>query len=290
MEKEANEEINHFNVKRIAIGSKVFLESCSLIFEPGRTFSHLTLKYKLKNKTDIRENKISDKDIRLLKYCIIPHDDTEKQCEEVEKKELEISQEAKAIHSGNESSQSNLLVLDVAPNNENKLSVYRSAYQPDSDHLNVKKRYVVIQFCETNDLNSLLGLFRNIELLKTMIETGHMSQKDIPSYASSLKLEKQRVRSYLRHVKQDEVVLNFPFEVTYAELDNAAKGLTEICGSSIEASSDVAEQQDRSIKSDQDEIYQNVWKHSLTVRGEDYERLRPGEYLNDTLLDLWMIW
>jgi hypothetical protein len=30
--------------------------------------------------------------------------------------------------------------------------------------------------------------------------------------------------------------------------------------------------------------------HFLTVRVEDYERLEPGEFLNDTLIDFWMQW
>lgn len=39
-----------------------------------------------------------------------------------------------------------------------------------------------------------------------------------------------------------------------------------------------------------DDKFVNVWKHSHIIRGEDYERLNPMEYLNDTLIDLWMTW
>jgi Ulp1 family protease len=30
--------------------------------------------------------------------------------------------------------------------------------------------------------------------------------------------------------------------------------------------------------------------HSLTICEEDNERLQPGEFLNDTLIDFWMQW
>ena len=30
--------------------------------------------------------------------------------------------------------------------------------------------------------------------------------------------------------------------------------------------------------------------HLLTIRGEDVERLEPGEFLNDTIIDFWMKW
>ena len=31
-------------------------------------------------------------------------------------------------------------------------------------------------------------------------------------------------------------------------------------------------------------------KHFLTIRVEDYNRLDPEEWLNDSLVDLWMQW
>lgn len=30
--------------------------------------------------------------------------------------------------------------------------------------------------------------------------------------------------------------------------------------------------------------------HIITIRGEDYDRLAPGEFLNDTLIDFWISW
>ncbi len=30
--------------------------------------------------------------------------------------------------------------------------------------------------------------------------------------------------------------------------------------------------------------------HFLTIRDEDYDRLEPGEFLNDTLIDFWFQW
>ena len=30
--------------------------------------------------------------------------------------------------------------------------------------------------------------------------------------------------------------------------------------------------------------------HYLTIRGDDFDRLDHGEFLNDTLVDFWMTW
>ena len=51
--------------------------------------------------------------------------------------------------------------------------------------------------------------------------------------------------------------------------------------------SDTAENDERHLK---DEKRASLRSHFITIREEDTDRLEPGEYLNDTLIDFWMQW
>ena len=89
---------------------------------------------------------------------------------------------------------------------------------------------------------------------------------------------------------QEEVVLSFPFNITNAELDSLAEDLNEANGILPCQNGEMKKVATVSAAKKGDEVFVNVWKHSHIIRGEDYERLSPGEYLNDALIDLWMTW
>lgn len=104
---------------------------------------------------------------------------------------------------------------------------------------------------------------------------------------SSRKKTRSSSRHSFRNVEPDEVVLVFPFNATYEKLDQAADGLTEANDMLVASENIDTEEIDDNTKH---RTFQNVWKHDHTIRGEDYERLKPGKYLNDNLIDLWMTW
>jgi hypothetical protein len=120
------------------------------------------------------------------------------------------------------------------------------------------------------------------------------------------------------------VLLVFPFGHDEERIDSAAEGLNEafrvlqrlddegvvvdgdrkventaVAGLDPSGSeSEPAEQTD--IETDANEVVQaenqqepmkgSARAHFLTIRQEDFDRLEPGEFLNDTLIDFWMQW
>jgi len=112
----------------------------------------------------------------------------------------------------------------------------------------------------------------------------------------------------------NEVLLVFPFGADEAKIDKAAVGLRE---AGFQSTSDSATRQENSeggaadlktsdegmatASADDTETADDEDKedsagkaksraHFLTIRDEDYDRLQPGEFLNDTLIDFWFQW
>ena len=86
-----------------------------------------------------------------------------------------------------------------------------------------------------------------------------------------------------------ETVLSFVFPTSHLEMEveSAASKL-------IEANGKLRRQSNESIfsnftnKRNRANRKQDI--QSITIQGEDYGRLAPGEFLNDTLIDFWMKW
>jgi len=71
-------------------------------------------------------------------------------------------------------------------------------------------------------------------------------------------------------------------------LSRAARGLSELGGDLLDVEEAGPSVQD---PLDEDSITKGTKRaHHVTVRDGDYERLSPGQFLNDTLVDLWMRW
>lgn len=87
---------------------------------------------------------------------------------------------------------------------------------------------------------------------------------------------------------KQKILLVFPF-VGGNRVEKAAKGLN-LCGGCLSP----FDEEDEIISSEKlTEIQQEAASgrtHILTITGEDRERLEPGEFLNDTLIDFWMRW
>jgi Ulp1 family protease len=87
------------------------------------------------------------------------------------------------------------------------------------------------------------------------------------------------------------VLLVYPFNYDEEELSKAASGLKELGGDSLGL-----DRTEVSVQSqvDGDQVSKKLKKskrtHYVTIRVDDKERLCPGKYLNDTLVDFWMRW
>ena len=78
-----------------------------------------------------------------------------------------------------------------------------------------------------------------------------------------------------------KVLLVYPFPVDEAFLTEAASGLTELGGDLL----GVEGAQENGVAQFLDEETEYI-----TIRQSDRDRLRPGQFLNDTLVDFWMCW
>ena len=135
---------------------------------------------------------------------------------------------------------------------------------------------------------------------------------DLERYAKALtddhqKERKERMstrvtRSGGRKKKKDsenKLLVVYPFGVDEAVLSEAASGLKELGGDSlgvenVSAVVDNTNQPDdvqMQNSSDMEDVkVKSSRMHYVTIRDEDIERLCPGQFLNDTLVDFFMRW
>ena len=135
---------------------------------------------------------------------------------------------------------------------------------------------------------------------------------DLERYAKALtddhqKERKERLstrvtRSGGRKKKKDsenKLLVVYPFGVDEAVLSEAASGLKELGGNSFGVENDSAVVDDTNQLADvqmqnssdmEDAKGKSSRMHYVTIRDEDIERLCPGQFLNDTLVDFFMRW
>ena len=90
---------------------------------------------------------------------------------------------------------------------------------------------------------------------------------------------------------ENKLLLVFPFDVDEESLSEASRGLLELGGDLLGVVEDEPSVEDQLDKND---VTRRTKKpprtHHVTIRDEDYERLSPGQFLNDILVDFWMRW
>ena len=166
------------------------------------------------------------------------------------------------------------------------------------------------------------------EFAVTMLENIHREREDDPMSSPRTRIKRRGHKANKSNSESKEVLLVFPFDTAEFKIDAAAESLKELnrvikqaAGSRDaelaealdrsdqgvpepaihEARSDHAKDQSSSSDSDAgadvkveagtaDETKKKVRAHYLTIRREDTDRLAPGEFLNDTLIDFWMEW
>jgi len=128
------------------------------------------------------------------------------------------------------------------------------------------------------------------------------SQKE---YKLRSKVKPHKVDQFIQNRQSDEILVVYPFEGDIGELEAAAEGLKELSWmeKSEEDTQDLAEAKNPT-KSDSETLHadnessENALiatksgqrSHFIEVRVEDYERLDTGQWLNDSLVDMWMQW
>ena len=128
---------------------------------------------------------------------------------------------------------------------------------------------------------------------------------DLERYAKALTDDHQKERKErmsTRKRKKDsenKLLVVYPFGVDEAVLSEAASGLKELGGDSlgvenVSAVVDDTNQPDdvqMQNSSDMEDVKgKSSRMHNVTIRDEDIERLCPGQFLNDILVDFFMRW
>ena len=202
---------------------------------------------------------------------------------------------------------------------QTELSKHR-AYDPESD--DNKKKFVVLEFPKysesmsfTEHLASVLG--ENIVGIFThdQYETMKANSESLIYHTSKQRAKKPEPRDVYKKDKLGKLLLVYPFPGDKDKMEHAADGLLEASGTSLTVDDEAQDTintpvlpSDRSemsgapnpqvgeLASGLDanapakEAKTRQRKHFVTIRVEDYQRLHPGEWLNDSLVDLWMQW
>ena len=96
----------------------------------------------------------------------------------------------------------------------------------------------------------------------------------------------------------NKILLVYPFKVDKAILMEAAAGLKELGGDSLGVQTPhisgeqptLAASLDQDIKGDVTKIKGSLRVHHAVIRQDDRERLCPGVFLSNVLVDFWMLW
>ena len=297
-----------YDVARIAIGKKVFSTGCMLELQTGTREPRFIISFSTGESKNI-----------ITHHEILLDDDTLKEFKYFVRKES-YGQSENNDDQDDEQDDDNQLpffALRVSPNEVNELAKYSNSYTQSDNKENdkTKKWYIVIEFRSDDSLNNTLESCRNnVSQLSYFFDQSCRVSPDVVSnfttalHEDDMNLLRLRTRKSKRKKKANflennsEVVLVYPFEGNNSAIEGAAVGLAEInkfdhkyddkvglvekSNNIIEKNSDDKENE-KPISPNMSNIERS---HFLTIRGDDVDRLEPGEFLNDTLIDFWMQW
>jgi Ulp1 family protease len=200
-------------------------------------------------------------------------------------------------------SQTCYLVMRICPTKRNQLSIYSNKYLSDENfppkdtapESELRKRFIVAEVRDKNAFLHLLNSMKKNEMLQSFLIGGEVTFDDIHEKVLSLNPKKKqktaKASTFVSKYDPNDTILVFPFHAQDTELQSASRGLTEAGGklSSCESSTIFTNDTDASTSAPcKNQPASKV--HTITIRGEDYDRLNPGEFLNDTLIDFWISW
>ena len=174
---------------------------------------------------------------------------------------------------------------------------------------------VSLQFNSKDEMEDMLSHMVEVSTVFQCVEPAELkTRKKVARFAKPL-LEDYNRAEEANHPKparneftfgksSDTILLVYPFAGDRHEIEAAASGLTEASGKlgrdqseSGDGDSENADLSDTPSNSTDStnnavEITKKVRQrgHYVTIRVEDYERLEPAEWLNDSLVDFWMQW
>jgi len=268
----------------MAIGKKVWYAECHATLDPVTMV--LDLRYKMtgartaRTRTDDHNSfstfclKLRDGSLRkiILYEGFAPHSDA------TDDKEDDLDQVGP------------LVVLHIDATVENDLDRFRRHLDPNHDTIKAM-RYLVLELREKDDLQRIMDLLSRLPEKVIRIDG---TPENMQEYATSLLTDKRsRSRATKRNAfldgrPSDYALLVYPFIGDPTEMEGAADGLTEAAGT-MTAGAAIASP----VSGEEDQEGEGKSRHRahfVTITVDDYDRLQPGEWLNDSLVDLWMQW
>ena len=94
-----------------------------------------------------------------------------------------------------------------------------------------------------------------------------------------------------KNVEENKLLLDYPFDVDEEILREASRDLLELGGDLLGVQDDEPSVEYQLVEDDVTRVTNKPRRtHHVTIRDADYERLSPGIFLNDALVDFWMQW
>ena len=278
---------------RIAIGKKVATAECVAQFDPNTAELHLAWKNTKRART--RSDDRGGRDSRTLSL----RDTALEQFVVYSANDVTDSTDGKTHDCNHLNS---FVAMRIVPTADNLLNRYSKSYIPD--HEDPKYRYIILEFRDATIFSAFVT--RSESKLSTNVELLHIPRECCADFASSLLANNQEERKWRQRNKfvagraLDYKLLVFPFVGDPCEIESAAKGLTEAARSTLPGGvpTENSQQQQQTTKvmetdsdnNEDDDTKRRHRAHFVTITVEDYDRLDPGEWLNDSLVDFWMQW
>lgn len=223
--------------------------------------------------------------------------------------------EEKKENSDEDDTQGSFLALRVSPNKENGLDVLTRSYLPNADDFG--KKYILVEFRYDNEFRQLIDRFKKDKNFSVYFggDANRLKDNEAQGYAISLVDDSKndrtiRLRSMgspsshrkrsdlLKGLEDDDIILITPNAIDPEEIEACADGLIEAKGPAMPLRSDQPESTEKDCsegdsdekEDSKDEPKSKLRGHQITLRVSDLERLEPGEFLNDNLIDFWMSW
>ena len=216
--------------------------------------------------------------------------------------------------SADEAEQLSFVAFRIKKTRKNGLAAFSNVYSPGYDDHDSLRNFVVVEFRSDIDCRQFVRS-TPAELL-TMFDGSDLRPLQVQQYAESLvadsKKENRRYRrtpgsskrdAFLKGMRDDDILMVYPFPADKVAMEYTTNGLLELSGASLTQSNDddtdvevIETKAPESGDEDKGELGEMKASekrgraHYLTVRVEDFERLECGEFLNDTLIDLFMQW
>lgn len=273
------QEVVSFNLTRIAIGKKIFKESCRADF--SRTSKELTLSYGASNGGSQRTGTSPKNGLASIKLDLGSDN----------LREVKFFRGGESTSDVEDQQISSFISLDIKKSESNGLFQYANAYDPGL-HSPKEKRFIVLEVRNNDDefqhlvarLQNALPHFVNdlselIVLTDAYVYCGALCADNEKGsrHMRSGDAKKKGRSGFLANKDDDAVLVVYPFDGDSKKIDEAGDGLPVLeCaeGSGM----------------DQTALDTNESSLQIVIRARDYDRLDPEVYLNDTIIDFFCQW